>query len=90
MGEEVIGHCATCRYWEADEDRLVPVELRRCRKVKMFWDATQWSEDFDRREFTPECATDLAFAQDGSDYRAELITRAEFGCVQWEPDPNAR
>ena len=32
----------------------------------------------------PEYANDLAFARDGDQYVAELITLPDFGCVQHE------
>jgi hypothetical protein len=44
----------------------------------------QWDQDYEARQLTVDRAGDLAFAQDGSGYYACLLTRAEFGCVQWE------
>ena len=56
-----------------------------CDKVGMFWEATEWV-DYKRR-VKPERANDLAFAQDGSDYSACLITRPQFYCNQFEVKP---
>jgi hypothetical protein len=76
--------CATCAFWKAPEDYETSAKslgLRKCTAVPMFWDATEWSEDGDARQFRAEFKDTKAFAQDGSDYRAELWTKGDFGCV---------
>lgn len=78
------GRCASCRHWESTADYSYPFEVRRCRAAPHWQEALRWTEDGDRQELLPEHAGRLAFAADGSGYRAELLTRAKFGCVQWE------
>lgn len=76
-------HCKTCKYWQKIDSEVS--DIGTCKAVAQFWDATQWSGDFDKRIVKPEYTEYLAFVQDGSDYRAELITRSSFGCVQYKP-----
>lgn len=61
---------------------MLRLGVHPCTRVPMFWDATEWGPDGERRVF--KNPKDLAFVQDASDYRADLITRAEFGCVLHE------
>lgn len=76
--------CATCKFWEAPKsDRYGEVAgVGRCSKVVQFWDASEWDKDGDGRKLRPEFSDSLAFVQDGSDFRAYLYTKPEFGCVQ--------
>lgn len=78
--------CKDCKHWEREylRDKWADnptQEVKKCNKVKMFWDSTDWDKEGDRRIFLND---DLAFVQDGSDYHAELLTKSEFGCVMWE------
>ena len=76
--------CKTCKFWEPPKSQSygeVP-GVGRCQKVVQFWDAAEWDEDGGGRKLRPEFADALAFVQDGSDYRADLYTKPEFGCVQ--------
>ena len=81
--------CETCKYWGSTYERnngeikLSDTRVKPCARVKMFWNETEWRKDgVDGLSFKDP--SDLAFAQDGSDYRAELLTRPEFGCVMHE------
>ena len=85
-------HCKDCKYWDNSEDldeysTKIP-GIGECRRFKPFWDATGWSENFTKdgheRILLPGHEGDLAFVQDGSDYVAYFLTKAEFGCVQFE------
>jgi hypothetical protein len=78
--------CKTCKFWEPPKNESygeVP-GVGRCAKVVQFWNATEWAADGEGRKLLPEFTADLAFVQDGSDYRADLYTKPEFGCVQHE------
>lgn len=80
--------CKTCEFWkgtDGDYPRM-PVQVRKCKKVKMFWDSTELDDNEDDPQliFIDQGIEDLAFVQDASDYKAELITKADFGCVQWK------
>jgi hypothetical protein len=83
------GRCASCRWWDT-EPYSEGMGVRRCTRIPEWWDATTWSTegDFDR-VWTPAATGILAFANDGSSYRADLLTLPAFGCVMWEPPANA-
>ena len=81
---KTAGRCVSCRHWEPEEPEHNNPEVRRCRRVYPWHDATQWDENYEARQLTVDRSGDLAFAQDGSGYYACLLTRAEFGCVQWD------
>lgn len=73
--------CNTCQHWEHDPDEgaMRPNEdVRRCMKIPMYWDSTQWDTEGEHRILVSDS---LAFAQDGSDYSAILLTLPNFGCV---------
>lgn len=78
--------CENCKYWEATDSYPVKgARIGNCKKIKMFWDCTKWSDESDDydRVFKKEFKEDKAFVQDGSDYMAYLITKKEFGCNQF-------
>jgi hypothetical protein len=74
--------CATCKFWD-QKDGDYYFGLGKCLACVEFWDATGWDND-GKRCLTDEFANCKAFTQDGSDYRAELLTKADFGCVSHE------
>lgn len=91
-------NCKDCKYWANQEDdfdssKALGRDFGKCKKVKMLWDSTEWKktkeldEDGDevyRRVILDEHKNCKAFAQDASDYLADLITTSDFGCVQFE------
>jgi len=80
--------CKHCKYWEVREGRGEEKNLgiKRCTRVKMFWDCTEWGDESNNYEriFTKEASSNKAFLQDGSDYKAHLLTLGDFGCNQFE------
>ena len=85
MTDPQTPRCTTCIHWSRPEKERYPLEVGRCKRVKQFWDSTEWRDVGDdyRRVFTPEAEGHLAFVQDASDYSAKLLTLADFGCVQY-------
>ena len=82
-----IGRCATCKFWREPNSQYdvgVGMGLRKCWTVPMFWNATDWDED-GSRTFDAKYANTTAFVQDGSDYKADLYTKAEHGCTMHQP-----
>lgn len=90
MPEVMSGRCESCRHWDQktlEGDFPLDPDLGIC-------DLT-WLEDIPHAEdlggetggepMFP--AGRLAMARDGSDYKAYLITRKDFGCVQFEAKP---
>lgn len=78
--------CETCKHWgRDDDDYLQEVGIKQCVVVPMLWDSYEWSKDRDHRVLKAECAGNLAFVKDGSDYYASLFTRPNFACNQHEP-----
>lgn len=76
--------CASCKHWSDSTSWRVgeEPEVRKCTKIKMFWDSTDWDSAGDKRIFLDDS---LAFVQDGSDYYAEFLTKPDFCCIMWEP-----
>lgn len=95
--------CGTCKHWQKPRDDWYGADLRAegyddsdaydheatialnrlyrtCQRIEM--------PDTYGEKFTPETAP-LAYTMDGSQYRADLLTRAEFGCVLWESCSNS-
>lgn len=91
-----MGNCGKCKHWDKGCDsestsyywQQKSMGLGVCTKVHQFWNATEWSNDEDAEDDTripkEKHKCDLAFVQDGSDYWALLLTKPEFGCVQFE------
>ena len=83
-----MNKCVDCKHWDKNTDSDYPdnFDFGKCRNVVMFWDATEWEEpDYERRVLTKDAEGKKAFVQDGSDYRAELITLKDFGCNDFTP-----
>ena len=76
-----MSNCGNCKYWDEDGYYL---GCGICGRVKMFWESTEWSREGDKRVFRDSAKDELAFAQDGSDFSAFLVTKPEFYCNQWE------
>jgi len=71
--------CETCKYWEQAKSYS---SAKRCRKIELLWLSQEWDKTTGKLKFKEN--TPLAFVQDGSDYYAELVTKPNFGCNQWE------
>ena len=76
--------CSTCRWWDI-EPHDEGMGVSRCLRIPEWWDATTWSDEGDR-VWTAEANGILAFANDGSSYRADLLTLPNFGCVMHVAD----
>ena len=76
-------NCSNCKYWDEGKTFGVDDELcvSRCNRIPMFWDSTAWADDGQSRKFINDSK---AFAQDGSDYNAYLLTKPDFYCNMWE------
>jgi len=80
--------CATCRFWQENEFygwEGRDIETRHCAYAPELWEATTWSREADKQVLLPEHKDVLAFVQDGSSYKAALLTKADFGCVAHQP-----
>lgn len=85
----VVSNCQTCRYWEPvryavrPEDRVdrdaQPGSWGNC---TLIGDTSgQYREDADRER------SHRAFTQDSSKYRSWLLTRSDFGCIDYWAKP---
>jgi len=85
-----MGTCETCAHWGAPDQREKALAIRKCQAIPHDKNgASQW--DADDLEWREECGaiypedrammTAIAVTCDGSGYRAELNTRAAFGCA---------
>ncbi len=78
--------CKTCEYFNSEEDKHLYLSdhLGSCERAKHFWNATEWktldNDGYPQFVLKEENKNDLAFVQDGSDYKAWLITNENFYC----------
>ncbi len=81
------GLCKDCKHWvRADKYESGYYQgLGRCAAALMFWDCTEWKKVGEcARVLKSEYENNKAFVQDGSDYYAFLLTKPDFGCVQYK------
>ena len=85
-----MNRCKTCKHWTPEKPEE-PYTLRgagECGKAPQMWDVTDRVGQEDGWTYTkvlkPEHAAVLAIVEDGSAYRARLVTMPGFGCVQHE------
>ena len=77
-------NCATCRHWMKPEDACYQKQqLGKCTKAKLLYECYAF-DSLGNYILDEEFKNNLAFTADASDYHAELLTKAEFGCVQHE------
>lgn len=82
--------CKNCKFWNKNEHERT-LDLGKCKRAKLLWDVTEWSEDLDEnsggeysRVLKQEFKDEKHFVNDGSDYHAILLTKEDFGCNQFE------
>lgn len=78
--------CETCVHWRKWETNAnYKANIGECKMVVLWWDASEWVDDDNEngctRIISPKYDNQRAFVQDGSDYKASLFTRNDFGCV---------
>lgn len=82
--------CDQCVYWDENEVKQAGDQfiIGLCTRAMPFWDATDWrcdeGGDSDGRFLKPEFADRKFFAQDGSDYRADVYTTPDFFCAEFK------
>jgi hypothetical protein len=79
--------CEQCKHWDVKEGKEYAGGLGQCQRAHAFWDRSEWRDDESgeyRRFLLPEAADDKMFVQDGSDYRAVLLTKPDFFCAHYE------
>ena len=76
--------CADCKHWDADNGyhHVEGGRISVCNKMPLFWNSTDWVDG--GRALLPGYEKQLAFVQDGSDYNAILLTKADFFCAHFE------
>jgi len=57
--------------------------LGECRAAYALWDSVKWKDDGEGEEWASGHETATAFVQDGSDYKADLLTKPEHGCTMF-------
>lgn len=91
-----VERCSTCRHWDTDMEDGQPVYYPKAEQeahnygVRVplpgeWGDCQRIRHRADEYEDDQPGPDDLAFLSDGSGYFASISTRAEFGCVLWEP-----
>lgn len=78
--------CETCKHWSFDFfDSPVNIKVGKCKKVPPFFDCSKHQDIDDGWVLVMTDTENKAFAQDGDWYDlAHLLTRSDFGCVQYE------
>ena len=86
--------CEHCKHWKVNNTRgydpwrslRAPYVFRNCVRAVPLWDASEYDDVGDEyvRKLDAENADRKFFAQDGSDYIATVITRNDFGCLEFE------
>lgn len=80
--------CITCAHWEKKEGSPHDIPgSGKCLYAREIWQVTEEKEhpqdpSLDHRVLMTEHAALEAFVEDGSSYRAELVTMPAFGCIQ--------
>lgn len=78
-------NCGNCKHWGHEDDyrpkNQPKIIVKKCHKIPMFWDSTEWDTNGHDLILTNNS---LAFTQDASDYRSDLLTKPEFYCNMWE------
>jgi len=78
--------CKNCKFWKTDDDEEIE-GVHRCGAVMQLWNASEWDAEYEHRQIKEEFKSKKSFVQDGSDYRADLITTAKFGCNEFAEKP---
>ena len=81
-------NCGNCKHWGLDDEygymyKNFPM-LQKCMRIELLDDCYEWNRKGDEVTYKIKDETMLAFTQDASSYRADLITKAEFMCNMWE------
>lgn len=86
----LVGACVDCRHWtrrNGDDSGLWDSETDAAANRAAYeqWGhcATAFSEGAE-----PQFPGTKAYAEDYESYKATLLTREDFGCVQWEAHPS--
>ena len=80
--------CKTCKHWEAykSDEWGALIGAGICHAAREIWEVTEEHETTDGKSryktLRPEHAGVMSIVEDGSSYRAGLITMPDFGCVQ--------
>ena len=85
--------CKTCQHWE-EYDANEWGGMRgagTCHAARPVWTVKESTEDPDTgelyRALLPEHAGVLSMVEDGSGYKAVLMTMPDFGCIQHKVKP---
>ena len=73
----VIGYCKDCEFWE----EYKPEEGDYVYESRLGWGNCEIAKG---KDAAPVDKTALAYADDYESYKAEFITRPEFGCIQFQ------
>lgn len=83
---EKVARCDGCSHWGGSEEHNENSQVlgvHRCLKAVEMWEATEWSDNYDRVA-KPGFEGQKMFVMDGSSYAASLYTRAEFFCAHFD------
>lgn len=88
--------CDGCKHWNEkegcgrawdDEEAALRPKVGLCTKAQPYWETTEWVRDDDDapvRVSRSEFVGLKMFVQDGSDYKATLLTAPDFFCAHFD------
>ena len=83
-----MGNCRNCVFWKKPEEdgefNYAAMELGQCVVALALWDCTEYGDE-EKLVIKKGNENKKAFVLDGSGYRANLLTRPNFGCVEYKP-----
>ena len=73
-------HCKTCKYWSrkylGEDESISKVEVKECIKAKDIFDYVNSTQ--------MDISQKLFVAAEYSSYEAALLTKPDFGCIEYE------
>jgi|SRR3954451_2744256 hypothetical protein len=88
-----MARCDNCRYWTgpgvSELVQYQKLKLGRCTRTLALFDASAWSRDGEQRVMNPAYKDRRFFAHDYSGMQAEVVTRADFFCAEFEREAAA-
>lgn len=82
--------CDECKFWNLKEGKDY-AGTGLCTKAQPLWEVSEWEQEYDeadherwKRGLKPQFADLKVFVQDGSDYRAIMLTAPDFFCAHFE------
>lgn len=74
-------YCGSCKYWGEYDNSPKNIKLGHCKKIEML--ADDQAVENDDLDLILKDEESKAFVIDGDNYSARLLTRSDFGCIEF-------